>query len=187
MQHLSTRRHQAGISLIESLVALLVLALGILGLAGLQTRNVTESRLTNARAAAVRMAGDIQERMKLNTAAHRESLANNTPNAYLVDWGAVAPDTDCNTTPCTGAQMASFDLTQWKATLAATLPGGDGSIYQLPDDPTSFGVLIAWTNNVDTRADADPDTYTSPFEITTNVADAECPDGMICHLVRIRP
>ena len=186
MIHTSLRRHQTGISMIESLVALFVLALGILGLAGLQTRTLTETRLTNARAVAVRMAGDIHERMKLNTGALNDSAANGTPNPYLVGWGAAPAGTNCNTAACTSAQLAGFDLAQWKATLAASLPGGNGAIYAMPGDPTAFGVVIAWTDNVSAQADglADDD---NPFLVTTDVANVTCQDGSICHLIRMRP
>lgn len=182
-------RAQSGVSLIESLVALFVLALGILGLAGLQTRTLTETRLTNARAAAVRMTTDIHERMMLNNGAMVDSINNATPFPYVVGWGGVPAGTNCNTTACTHAQLAGFDLSQWKNTLSTVLPGGDGLIYQSTDDPREFGVLIAWTDNIDDKAIGDLADYTNPFtvSVTTNVGAAACPANMICHLTRVRP
>ena len=56
-------RHQRGLSLIESLVALLVLALGIMGLAGVQARMVTETRISNSRAMAVSLIDDLTKRI----------------------------------------------------------------------------------------------------------------------------
>ncbi|WP_168708474.1 type IV pilus modification protein PilV [Hydrogenophaga sp. PAMC20947] len=177
------RRAQRGISLIESLVALLVLALGILGLAGIQTRTLTDTRLTNARAAAIRMSSDIQERMKLNVEA--QSLA---PNPYLVDFGAAAAaPVDCNTAACTAAQLAAFDIAQWKATLSTALPGGDARVFASPDDTRQFGVLVSWTNNQSTAADADLADYVAPFATNTNVAGVACPANSLCHLTVIRP
>lgn len=173
---------QKGISLIESLVALIILALGILGLAGIQTRTLTEARLTNARAVAVRMVGDIQERMKVNSAALQIA-----PNPYLTNWGAVPAPTNCNTTACTPAQLAGFDLSQWKVTLAAALPNGDGRVYQSANDPTVFGVFISWTNNIGAQAVGDEETYNAPFDIDTGIDGVACPNGSICHLTMIRP
>ena len=57
---------QHGMSLIESLVALLVLALGIMGLAGVQARMLAENRTTNSRAIAVSLIEDLANRMQLN-------------------------------------------------------------------------------------------------------------------------
>ena len=177
------RHAQRGVSLIESLVALLVLALGILGLAGIQTRTLTDTRLTNARAAAIRMSNDIQERMKLNVEA--QSLA---ANPYITDFGAApAAATNCNTAPCTSAQLAAFDLNQWKTTLSTALPGGDGRIFASPDDTRQFGVLVSWTDNQSTAADADLADYVAPFGIATNVAGVACPANSLCHLTVSRP
>ena len=177
------RRAQRGVSLIESLVALLVLALGILGLAGIQTRTLADTRLTNARAAAIRMSNDIQERMKLNVEA--QSLA---ANPYITGFGAVAAaTTNCNTAPCTAAQLAAFDLAQWKATLSTALPGGDAQIFASPDDTRQFGVLVSWTDNQSTAANADLTDYVAPFATNTNVAGAACPANSLCHLTVIRP
>ena len=175
---------QKGVSLIESLVALFILGLGILGLAGIQTRSLTETRLTNSRAAALRMTSDIQERMKLNGGAKAIAPAN----PYLVGFGAAAAaPVDCNAANCTPTQLAQFDLNQWKTTLAATLPGGDGSIYAIPSDANQFGVIVSWSNNQSAAAASDQATYSAPFAINTNVGGAACPAGAICHLSRIRP
>lgn len=175
---------QKGVSLIESLVALFILGVGILGLAGIQTRSLTETRLTNSRAAAIRMTSDIQERMKLNGGAKSIVPAN----PYLVGFGAAAAaPVNCNTASCTPTQLAQFDVNQWKTTLAATLPGGDGSIYAIPNDVNQFGVMVSWSDNQSAAAAADQATYSAPFAINTNVGGAACPAGAICHLSRIRP
>lgn len=57
--------------MIEALVALLVLALGVLGLARLQVGALTESRNTNARAVSVQLAADLAERMQSNAVIRR--------------------------------------------------------------------------------------------------------------------
>ena len=179
---------ERGISLIESLVALLVLALGILGLAGLQTRTLVESRTTNARAVAISMVEDLSERMQFNVDAR---LIN--PNPYLVAWNvqpAAPDDPDCfDDEPCTAAQLAQLDVAQWKANLAALLPGGDATVFALPADNTQLGVLIGWRENESDKADdlADGANYRAPLNINTGVAGQACPQGLICHLVYIRP
>jgi len=180
----TARRHQTGVSLIESLVALLVLALGVLGLAGIQARTLVDSRSTNARGAAVRMAEDLNERIQFNTPAR---LAAASP--YLINWGAPpAAPVDCAAAACTSADMAAYDLNQWKTTLRAVLPQGDATVFQSPTDPAQIGVLIAWTDNISDAANDvnDAGQYNLPFVINTG-AGVICPPNMICHFVYIRP
>src|SRR5690606_32281252 len=71
MQSHSTHR-QRGITLIESLVAILVTALGILGILGVQMRTLTDTQTTVRRAQAIRLIEDLGERLKVN------------PNALMV-------------------------------------------------------------------------------------------------------
>lgn len=178
---------QRGVSLLEALVALLVLALGILGLAGLQTRTLVESRTTNARAIAVSMVEDLNERMQFNAEAR---LLN--PNPYVVGWNvqpAMPANPNCFTAACTAAQLAQLDLAQWKATLAALLPGGDAAVFVSPDDANQLGILVGWAENESEKADeaGSSAAFRAPLAVNTNVAGQACPQGRICHLVYIRP
>lgn len=187
---------QRGVSLIEALVALLVLALGIMGMAGIQTRTLVESRTTNSRALAVQLTDDLLDRMQANSA-----IRINPPAAspYVTDWGvqAAAP-ADCFTQACNGAQLAAFDLVQWKASLGRVLPGGDARVFQSTTDNAQFGVLIGWTEtqakNQAEAAGAQATLFTDAVAIRdaanavgTGIAGIACPAGLICHLVYIRP
>lgn len=180
----SFSRRETGISLIESLVALLVLALGILGIAGLQTRSLVDTRITNSRAVAASMVDDLSERMQFNLGAQLLPA-----NPYLIGWGALPANPGCRPGPCTPQQIAAMDMNEWKQTLAALLPRGDAAVFQSPLDPTQIGVLIGWTNNVSDQANAEGDNgrFIAPQTINTGVAGQACPAGLICHLVYIRP
>ena len=63
MKHLANKR-QRGIALIESLVAMVVVALGILGVIGVQMRTLTDTSTSVRRAQAIRLIEDLGERMK---------------------------------------------------------------------------------------------------------------------------
>lgn len=180
------RQRQRGITILESLVAIVVLALGILGLAGIQTRVLADSRTTNARAVAVRMAEDLAERMQFNSAIRLANPAIN-PNPYVVAWAAQPAAVDCTTNLCNPTQLANDDLSQWKATLGTLLPGGDAMVFQSPTDPRQFGVLIGWDANTGAAALADAATYSQPLQVVTGVAGATCAVGQECHLIYILP
>jgi len=180
----TTRRtHQRGLSLIESLVALLVLALGIMGLAGVQARLLAENRSTNSRAIAVSMIDDITNRMILN----RELATSGGYALSLADPDPV-PAVDCAAAACSNNQLATFDLARWRASVRTLLAGGRSTVFASTTDPRQMGVMIAWPANEGKGADTDTK-YTSIFSasVATGVAGVSCPDGFQCHLVYVQP
>lgn len=117
-----------GFTLVEVLIALFVLAVGMLALAALQSRSLRDSTTAQMRGTALLLAYDISDRMRANPTG----VAN---NAYArSDTNAIAapstPSPRCTTTTaaslCTPAQMATEDLYQW---LSALRDGRNG----LPD------------------------------------------------------
>jgi len=164
------------------LVALLVLALGVMGMLSLQTRTLLEARATQARTHAVHLISDLQERMRTQ---RRLDPAPSVwdPSPYLVDWGAMPPMVDCYRSPCSALQLAGFDLQQWKLALAHLLPGGDARVFQSSVDPAQFGILIGW------RLLPQPAPVEAPGTSASAHAppSAPCREGLVCHLVYIRP
>lgn len=172
-------RRQRGLSLIESLVSLLVLALGIMGLAGIQTRLLVETRTSAHRATAIRLIDDLTNRIALNRDA---AIAGN----YNFTWAAAASAAqDCVAAQCTGAQMAQSDLNLWRASVATALPaGGAASVFQSANDARQIGIAVAWTANESNAAAADATKYAAPFVIAAGVT---CPTNSICHVVYVQP
>ena len=182
-------RRQHGISLIESLVAIVVMALGILGILGVQMRTLTDTSTTVRRAQAIRLIEDLSERMRVS------------PNALLSikDYesgydkkGSAMTASDCANTACTPAQQAKYDLKQWKTTVEQTLPGGLASIFLAPGETVDtnrrqLGVIIAWRENEreGTKTDAiDASKFRATdgtFAAGTDTANA-CPTDKTCHL-----
>ena len=74
------RRNQRGLTMIESLVAIVVAALGILGILGTQMRTLTDTQTTVRRAQAIRLIEDLGERMKVNPSVLRDA------DAYVADF-----------------------------------------------------------------------------------------------------
>jgi type IV pilus assembly protein PilV len=197
--HALSKRRQSGISLIESLVALVVLALGVMGLAGVQTRLLVETRTANSRAIAVQLIDDLSNRMALNrfAAVGRPQLANpNTvSSSYLLAWsdtagvGVAMPTSnpfDCIANICTPAQLAQYDLFQWRTAVNAAFPGAQATVFALPlatSDYRQLGVAIAWPLNERSGATA---AYTAPFnaDLTSTIT---CPANLICHVVYVQP
>jgi len=139
---MTTRTRSAGFSMIELLVAVLVMGIGVLGITGLQLVSLQNNRGALLRGEAVQLAYDIMDRIRANPGGNYDGLA--------LGAGPTAP-TNCNAGTCTEAEMAVFDRAVWKCALgnynadaACTalraanvlpsittqpgLPSGDGSI-----------------------------------------------------------
>jgi type IV pilus assembly protein PilV len=120
-----------GFTLLEVLVAFLILSVGLIGLAGLQLGGVQNSRDAYYATQAVVLVQNLADSMRAN-------LDGVDGDDY--DGGTAAQTGNClTTTGCTAAQMAGNDLFQWNQTLGAVLPGGEGIACQdsSPDDGVS--------------------------------------------------
>lgn len=126
---ISAIRNGRGMTLIEVLVTLVIISVGLLGVAALQLTTVRNNLDAFVRSQAAVLASDMLDRIRANRAA---ALANQYNVAF---------DTD----PGTGT-VAQGDMTQWKATLRSQLPGGDGSIVTTQSvgvDATRYIVTIS--------------------------------------------
>jgi len=180
LRHGRPRQAQGGAALLEALVAMLVLAVGVVGLLAAQLHSMSENRTANHRQLALRLADDLKERMTTNP------LGWAAVNPYVVGWGAPpAAGTNCAASACTGPQKAAWDLVQWKQLVGNSLPLGQATTFISPSDPRQLGVMIAWAaNERSTAAD-----HLAPFNV--NVSDGttvvNCPADRICHLTYLQP
>lgn len=128
----------AGFTLIETMVALTVLSVGMIGVAALHGQTLSASRTAIYRSQAINLAGDITDRIRVNR------------GAQLAYEGA-ASDNNCDDptggggVKCSPAQMAAHDLFVWQGQVAQTLPGGQG-VIDVDDttNPTTYDVTISW-------------------------------------------
>jgi len=102
-----------GFSMIELLVAVLVMGIGVLGITGLQMVSLQNNRGALMRAEAVELAYDMMDRIRANPIG---TPPGNAYNGVALGDTPAAP-TNCNAGNCTEAQMAGFDLAVWKCSL----------------------------------------------------------------------
>ncbi|MDP3230827.1 MAG: type IV pilus modification protein PilV [Acidovorax sp.] len=192
-------QRQRGITLVESLVAIVIASLGILGILGVQMRTLSDTSTTVRRAQAVRLIEDLGERMKTNPnamsniAAYTSAFSNNPPTPT----GAAGCATVGN--GCNATQLATYDLAAWKQSVRNTLPLGQASIFTPPAEAgvaagqrRQLGVMIAWRENErDTTAAYKDDIDATKVRASDGSlsigggADQNtnaCPDNFICHL-----
>lgn len=185
----TSMRRQRGITLIESLVAIVIAALGILGILGVQMRTLTDTQTTVRRAQAIRLIEDLSERTKVNPNA---MLGIKDYKSGYSEKASALTATDCISASCTPAQQAKYDLKQWKTTVEQTLPGGQASVFFAPGETADanrrqLGVIIAWRENERTGSKTDDidasKVRAADASLTsgTDVTNA-CPADKTCHL-----
>lgn len=114
-----------GFSLIEVLVSVLVLAIGIIGTAGMQLAAMRTGTQSSFQSAAVQLAGELADRMRANSASMKSPDAG---NPYLgIDFQGgpaqgAGPSTSCYGNACSSQELAQFDIQAWQGRLAAALP-----------------------------------------------------------------
>lgn len=143
-------RH-AGFALIEVLVAVIVLAIGLLGLAGLHASGFRDNHGAFVRTQAIYAVNDLADRMRSNRAA---AIAGN----YEVAAAPAAPTFDCVTNftgttvagLCNSAEMATADLVAWYNFLGNALPGGNATIVCNPVGCAANAIhtiTVTWAGN----------------------------------------
>lgn len=137
------KHKQSGFSLIEALVAFLIISIGMLGVASLQTMSMKAGHTAAIRAEAVMKADQILESMRGNPTA-------------LLSYGGAGADNGCSQTAvaaavCTPTQLALDDTFRWQQSLPNNLSAGVAITPPVaPETITNIVVTISWSErNVD--------------------------------------
>ena len=157
------KKQQSGFSLIEVLVATVIMAIGILGIAGLQVVSLQQNRSSLLRSEALQIGNDIVDRMRANP-----------DEVYAPVEFTDAPisgSKNCKEVSCSAAEMSEYDITLWKcminpndsvgaahpictallatyrnvaANYVSSLPGGEAEIQITGDVQT---VRVRWVDD----------------------------------------
>ena len=164
------RLSQRGFSMIEVLVTLLIIALALLGTAGLQAYSMRLNQGGQFRSQAVFLVADLAERMEANKtgATAGTNYAANWDYATSGAYDTSVVNTACAVGQCAPDVLATFDKSQWQNAVAATLPqaswivcvdaDGDGvcDVGPVLSDPIAYTITISW---VDRRTETTDKTF----------------------------
>ena len=174
----------AGFSLLEVLITVVIVSIGLLGLAGLQATGLQNNQKAYHRSQATVLAYDLTDRIRANTVSIDDYLPPSTPTAHDSCGGCAhaiatvlancngqgcvtavaAIQANCATAGggCTTPKMAQNDLFEWNTALSSKLPNGIGTIIpDLAKDPVLYTVSITWDEK--NRKDGNP---TTSFDVS---------------------
>ena len=132
--HNSFRHQQCGFGLVESLVALVVISVGMIGIASLYGQGLRASSTAFYRTHAVNLAADMADRIRVNRLGGANYGGAAAPNGCDVGGGV----------NCTPAQMAAHDLSVWQAQVATLLPAGAGTVQVAGTTPPTYTIRVTW-------------------------------------------
>jgi len=139
-------KNNNGFALLEVLISIFILAVGLLGLAGLQITGLKSNHSAQQRTEAIVLVYDIIDRMRINKVAAKSQN-------YDIDLGDPAP--------AVSGVIADIDRIAWLGSIANTLPGGDGAIDTASDVTT---ITIQWDDSRGTAGSA-----TQSFTMSTQL------------------
>ena len=148
LQPLVSRTKQHGFSMIEILITLVLVAIAILGTAGLQLNAMRLNKGSQWRTQAIFLASDMVERMeanKIGAVAGNYALAlASAPSAAL---------TDCTGSVCDPSSLAAWDKQQWGLAIQNTkLPQANWSITRtIVGNPSTYDIFISWIDRGDAK------------------------------------
>jgi type IV pilus assembly protein PilV len=135
-------RGDRGFTLVETLVAMVVLSIGMLGIAALGVESLRASRAALVRTEAVTLTTDMADRIR----------ANRDAGAAYAGAAADAANLECEAggAGCSPAELAAHDLLLWGDAIVEALPDGHGTVTHVDVDPNDstpavYVVTVNWT------------------------------------------
>jgi type IV pilus assembly protein PilV len=173
-------RHSTGFGMVEVLVTLVLLSVGLMGIAKLQLVSLRSVHASTVRGQAVLLAYDLADRMRANRFGVVDldgvevGLYNGADNAtYQLPALNGCTEGAGATADCTVAEVAAHDMQEWKDSIATLLPNGKGWVC-VDSDPTDdvFDASIA---------DVDP----RPAPACDNVRSTDPVNGPIVYSINV--
>lgn len=138
------RHYQQGLSMIEVLVALFILAIGIMGQMAMQMTSLASSQSSYYRSQAASIANDLADRVRHNPYGAGQSMNNYDDISINDESNYTRPS--CYSSSCGTTDQVSLDIYEIQQLLKISIPGGTLSMKRLAALSTpSYRITISWT------------------------------------------
>lgn len=142
---MKTLTGQRGFTLLEVLIAVVILSIGLLGMATLMMTSVQASQGAYLRGQASLLAYDFSERTRLNhaLASSADDYLLDADSQLEVDY-SLGERPECGDDGCTDTEQAQLDLHQWQTMLASSIPGARANITRTDNQ---YSIEIIWVES----------------------------------------
>jgi type IV pilus assembly protein PilV len=122
-----TETVESGFTMIEIMVAVFILGIGVIGIAGMQLHALRTTQQSTFQTIAIELASGMADRMRANE--HRMKLVDSVNPFLNLDFQSTTetvaePVVSCYASDCDAMELAQFDIYEWKSRVKAELPGG---------------------------------------------------------------
>ena len=155
--HHISARGQTGVGMVEVLVALVVMSVGMLGIASLYVTTLQAKTTSLSRMKAVNLASDMVDRIRANPGAVA---------SYALAANGATTATACESATCTAAQIAAYDLNKWDTMVKDGITGLPGTVNR------NIAITAA--------------TDTTPAIVTINLSWTEVNSGTLTYAVQVQ-
>ncbi len=131
---LKLKQSQQGLTLVEAMIALLVISIGLLGIASLQLTAMNQNTSSLNHSQAVQYAYNMSDRIRANMGEFEQYKGIDTDIGY---------NQNCTGVDCDPGQMRDADAADWED-MVSNLPGGKGMIF---DNVDGLTVVVMWDDN----------------------------------------
>ena len=173
------RQAHTGSSLIEVLVAILVLSIGLLGVAGLAAASLRYSQGGWARASVASGLSDLADRVRTNPGADTTAYVFNTSNyadqRTALESGQVTITTDCMAegTACDATELAAFHMAEWRLAMDRNMPGS--AVWVSGQRDEGYQATLMWFDKSFVQSDGTTlDTSATCTAAMTGAAARQC-------------
>jgi type IV pilus assembly protein PilV len=145
----------SGFSLIEVLVALIVLSIGMLGMGKMLMVSMKSNSTAYSSTQAMSLASAMLERIRANRTVALAGTASTYSLPTLTGTSTFGAGPNCLTAACSNSQMGTSDVAGWLGLLVSAngLPSGKGSItFGSLNNETSVSIVVQWDDSVAQKA-----------------------------------